>query len=121
MVTSTFGETGRIAIDAMGGDLGPSEVVEAVKLALADIDGLNPITLVGDEAVLNPLLTRAGLSDHPNVDVLHASEVVTMDDKPLHALKCKKDSSMVKAIELVKENQASVVVSCGNTGALMAG
>lgn len=121
MVTSTFGETGRIAIDAMGGDLGPSEVVEAVKLALADIDGLNPITLVGDEAVLNPLLTRAGLSDHPNVDVLHASEVVTMDDKPLHALKRKKDSSMVKAIELVKENQASVVVSCGNTGALMAG
>lgn len=121
MVTSTFGETGRIAIDAMGGDLGPSEVVEAVKLALADIDGLNPIMLVGDEAVLNPLLTRAGLSDHPNVDVLHASEVVTMDDKPLHALKRKKDSSMVKAIELVKENQASVVVSCGNTGALMAG
>ncbi len=120
MVTSS-GETGRIAIDAMGGDLGPSEVVEAVKLALAQIEGLNPITLVGDEAVLKPLLERAGLSANSQIDVLHASEVVTMDDKPLQALKRKKDSSMVKAIDLVKEKQASVVVSCGNTGALMAG
>lgn len=120
MVTSS-GETGRIAIDAMGGDLGPTEVVEAVKLALSQDAGLNPITLVGDQAVLNPLLDRAGLSNNHHVAIHHASEVVTMDDKPLQALKRKKDSSMVRAIELVKEGEASVVVSCGNTGALMAG
>lgn len=120
MVTSS-GETGRIAIDAMGGDLGPSEVVEAVKLALRQIQGLNPITLVGDKEILNPLLVQAGLSGDSRIIVHHASEVVTMDDKPLYALKRKKDSSMVKAIELVKEGLASVVVSCGNTGALMAG
>jgi glycerol-3-phosphate acyltransferase PlsX len=53
--------------------------------------------------------------------IFHASEVVTMDDKPLMALKKKKDSSMVRAIELVKNGDANVLVSCGNTGALMAG
>ena len=120
MVTSPR-EYGRIAVDAMGGDLGPAEVVEAVKLALDQSHGLNPVTLVGDRAVLDPLLVSAGLAGNDHVAVFHASEVITMDDKPLQALKRKKDSSMVRAIELVKEGQAGVVVSCGNTGALMAG
>lgn len=110
----------RIAIDAMGGDMGPAEVVEAVKLALSD-DSINPITLVGDLALLNPLLAAAGLTGHAKVSVLHASETITMEDKPLQALKRKKDSSMVKAIELVKSGDARVTISCGNTGALMAG
>lgn len=114
------GETGRIAVDAMGGDLGPAEVVEAVRLALRQYPALNPITLVGDEAVLRPLLERMNLHRRQDVTIHHASEVVTMDDKPLMALKRKKDSSMVRAIELVKDGHASVVVSCGNTGALMA-
>ena len=60
MVTSPR-ESGRIAVDAMGGDLGPAEVVEAVKLALDQNHGLHPVTLVGDRAVLEPLLERAGL------------------------------------------------------------
>ena len=119
MVT-TSGASSRIAVDAMGGDLGPVEVVAAVKLALSH-SALNTITLVGDEAILNPLLDQAGLSRSHRLSVLHASEVITMDDKPLNALKRKKDSSMVRAIELVKNNEAGVVVSCGNTGALMAG
>ena len=104
----------------MGGDLGPSEVVAAVKLAVAEYPELDPITLVGDQAVLTPLLAAAGLTGHDRLSIMHASEVVQMDDKPLMALKQKKDSSMVRAIELVKGGQASVVVSCGNTGALMA-
>jgi glycerol-3-phosphate acyltransferase PlsX len=104
----------------MGGDLGPSEVVAAVKLAVAKYPELDPITLVGDQALLTPLLAGAGLSGHDRLSIMHASEVVQMDDKPLMALKQKKDSSMVRAIELVKGGQASVVVSCGNTGALMA-
>ena len=104
----------------MGGDLGPTEVVEAVKLVLSD-EGIEPITLVGDQAVLDPLLVAAGLAGHAMVKVLHASEVITMEDKPLLALKRKKDSSMVKAIELVKSGEARVTISCGNTGALMAG
>jgi glycerol-3-phosphate acyltransferase PlsX len=114
------GASSRIAVDAMGGDLGPIEVVAAVKLALNHAS-LNPITLVGDEAILGPLVSQAGLGRNSRLSILHASEVITMDDKPLNALKRKKDSSMVRAIELVKNRDAGVVVSCGNTGALMAG
>jgi glycerol-3-phosphate acyltransferase PlsX len=120
MVTHSA-SAGRIAVDAMGGDLGPAEVVAAVKLALNQYHTLNPITLVGNEAVLEPLLREAGLHRNQRLSVFHASEVVTMDDKPLNALKKKKDSSMVRAIELVKSGEARVLVSCGNTGALMAG
>jgi phosphate acyltransferase len=115
------GAAARIAVDAMGGDLGPAEVVAAVKLAFQQYPELNPITLVGDEAQLIPLLTHAGLHRNQRLSVLHAPEVITMDDKPMMALKKKRDSSMVRAIELVKSGEAAVVVSCGNTGALMAG
>ncbi len=104
----------------MGGDLGPAEVVAAVQLVLAD-EAMDPITLVGDQALLEPLLASAGLAGSPRVSILHASEVITMEDKPLQALKRKKDSSMVKAIDLVKTGEARVTISCGNTGALMAG
>jgi len=119
MVTLS-GASGRIAVDAMGGDLGPAEVVAAVKLALHQYSALNPIMLVGDEAVLKPLVVHAGLNRTDRLSIFHASEVITMDDKPLNALKKKKDSSMVRAVELVKSGDAGVVVSCGNTGALMA-
>lgn len=105
----------------MGGDLGPAEVVAAVQLALAEFPDLNPITLVGDTAVLTPLLASAQLANSPRASVFHASEVIAMDDKPLAGIKRKKDSSMVRAIELVKNGEACAIVSCGNTGALMAG
>jgi phosphate acyltransferase len=103
----------------MGGDLGPAEVVHAVKLALADVRV--PLTLVGNQTELAPALAETGLTDHPQLALVHASEVITMDDKPLMALKRKKDSSMVRVIELVKNGEAGVAISCGNTGALMAG
>jgi len=104
----------------MGGDLGPVEVVEAAKLALAEYPGLNPLTLVGNEGVLQPLLDKAGLAGHPQLQLVHASEVITMDDKPLLAIRRKKDASMTRAIELVKNGEAIAAVSCGNTGSLVA-
>lgn len=104
----------------MGGDLGPAEIVEAVKLALQEFPELAPITLVGDQAVLDPLAAKAGLRGHAKLGFFHASEVITMDEKPLIALKKKKDSSMIRAIELVKSGQAGAAVSCGNTGSLVA-
>ena len=104
----------------MGGDLGPSEVVAAAKLALAEYPGLNPLTLVGNESMLQPLLDQAGLSGHPLLRLSHASEVITMDDKPLLAIRRKKDASMMRAIELVKNGEAVAAVSCGNTGSLVA-
>jgi glycerol-3-phosphate acyltransferase PlsX len=103
----------------MGGDLGPAEVVAAVKIALSENE--DPIVLVGNQAELEPLLKQEGLAGHSKVSVVHASEVITMNDKPLQALKRKKDSSMLRAIELVKNGDARVAISCGNTGALMAG
>ncbi|MBA4138545.1 MAG: phosphate acyltransferase PlsX [Opitutus sp.] len=105
----------------MGGDLGPAEVVEAVKIALSEDAALAAILLVGQQEVLNPLLATAGLQGNPRLSIVHASEVITMEDKPLKALKTKKDASMVRAIELVKSGEAKVAVSSGNTGALMAG
>lgn len=105
----------------MGGDLGPSEVVEAVKLVLSSGEAFDPIVLVGDQPVLEPLLVNAGLKGHAGISILHASEVITMQDKPLRAIARKKDSSMVRCFNLIKDGQAGALVSCGNTGALMAG
>jgi phosphate acyltransferase len=105
----------------MGGDLGPAEVVAAIKQVLAEDADFAPLIVVGQQDVLQPLLAAAGLSGNPRVSVVHASEVITMEDKPLKALKTKKDASMVRAIELVKSGEARVAVSSGNTGALMAG
>lgn len=105
----------------MGGDLGPAEVVAAVQIALSEDADLAPIVLVGQQEVLTPLIAQAGLANSPRLSISHASEVITMDDKPLKALKTKKDASMVRAIELVKSGEARVAVSSGNTGALMAG
>ena len=115
------GSIGRIAIDAMGGDLGPSEVVAAVSLALADSRLANDLTLVGHPDIVGPLLKSNGLASNPRLRFHPATEVVTMEDKPIQAFRRKKDSSMGRAIELIKAGEAGAVVSCGNTGALMAG
>jgi len=105
----------------MGGDLGPAEVVEAIKIALSEDAALAPLFVVGQQEVLTPLLAAAGLANSPRLSIVQASEIITMEDKPLKALKTKKDASMVRAIELVKSGEAKVAVSSGNTGALMAG
>ena len=119
-MVSSSGVSARIAVDAMGSDLGPAEIVEAVKLALTEFPDLNPITIVGDQMILRPLLSSIGLANHPKLAIFQASEVIGMDEKPLVALKRKKDSSMVRAIELVKSGEAGAAVSCGNTGSLVA-
>jgi glycerol-3-phosphate acyltransferase PlsX len=103
-----------IAVDAMGGDHGPAEVVPgALDHALA-----NPrdrVILVGDTATL-----RAIAGDLPaNVSIVHASEVVGMDEHPAMALREKKDSSIIVAMDLVKRGEADAVVTAGHSGAGM--
>ncbi len=105
----------------MGGDHGPAEVVAGVKMALKRGHSLARIILVGDRLTLERLLEVEGLRGDERVEVFHASEVIGMDEKPIAALKQKKDSSMARAIDLVKEGRAQAVLSQGNTGALMAG
>jgi glycerol-3-phosphate acyltransferase PlsX len=108
-----------IALDAMGGDHGPSVTVAAAKLALDEIDALE-LVLVGDENQLAAELEKLGLTKDKRISIHHASEVVDMDEQPVVALKKKKDSSMRVAINLVKEGSVQACVSAGNTGALMA-
>ena len=105
----------RIAVDAMGGDHGPAEVVPGA-LDHARAHPEDTILLVGDDATV-----RAIAGDlPPNVEVVHASEVVGMDEHPALALREKKDSTILVATELVKSGRADAVVTAGHTGAGMA-
>jgi len=112
---------GIIALDAMGNDLGSREIIEGLAIALNKLPIEERIILVGESSELAPHLKRLHLDNDPRVSVHHASQVIGMDEKPIASLKRGKDSSMVKAIELVKEGKAKAVISCGNTGSLMAG
>ena len=109
----------RIAVDVMGGDHGCAVVIEGVKQALEADPSLTRLLLVGNEAEVHPACEKLGLRD-PRAEIVHASEVLTMDDKP-QSIRRKKDSSMMRAIELVHEGKADAVISPGNTGALVAG
>jgi glycerol-3-phosphate acyltransferase PlsX len=110
-----------IVVDAMGSDMGPLEVLHGVALAYRSEKVDIPIILTGQEEVLKPLLTQTGLDKDSRVSIYHASEVIGMDEKPVQSLKQKKDSSLLRGIELVKAGKARAFVSCGNTGSLMAG
>jgi phosphate acyltransferase len=107
-----------ISVDAMGGDRGPAAVVAGLVDSVAQHADLD-IILHGDEAQLGPLVKR-----HPElagrVILRHAERVVTMDDKPAQVMRHGMGTSMFSAIDAVKDGEASVAVSCGNTGALMA-
>ncbi|MEO6123197.1 MAG: phosphate acyltransferase PlsX [Ilumatobacteraceae bacterium] len=96
-----------IAIDAMGGDKAPSEII-AGALQAAEL-GI-PVVLVGPE----------GLAGIGNIPLIVASEVIEMDDDPAHGVRRKKDSTLVRAAEAVRDGKASAMISAGNTGATMA-
>lgn len=109
----------RIAVDVMGGDHGCGVVLEGIKEALVHEPTLRQIHVVGDQAVVKPLAARLGLRD-PRVVLHHASEVLTMEDKPVVGLRRKKDCSILRAVDLVKDARAEAVISCGNTGGILA-
>jgi glycerol-3-phosphate acyltransferase PlsX len=109
----------RIAVDVMGGDHGCGVVIEGAKRALLAEKRIRTLYLVGNKADIHAALPKGGFRDH-RVRVVHASEVLTMDDKPASAVRRKKDSSIVRAVELVSEGKAEAVVSVGNTGGIFA-
>jgi len=102
----------------MGGDLGPAEVVAAVRLALDEVSGLNEVILVGDQTQLDGLLSETNLAGDARVRIQHAPEVIGMNEKPKDSYK-KKNASMITALKLVDDGEARAAVSCGNTGSLM--
>lgn len=108
----------KIALDAMGGDYGPAVTVEGAVETLTEEDDLE-IILVGDEEILKrELATKRYPSSR--LHIRHASQVVGMDEAALSAIRRKKDSSIRKAVELVKMGEAEGAVSAGHSGVAMA-
>lgn len=103
----------KLAIDAMGGDHAPKEIVlgavEAVK-EFADLE----ITLIGDEEKIKPYL-----NDAERIRIIHTTEFISGEDEPVRAIRRKKDASLVLMAKEVKEGRADACISAGNTGALM--
>jgi glycerol-3-phosphate acyltransferase PlsX len=109
----------RIAVDVMGGDHGCGVVIEGAKRALQADRRITALYLVGNRAEIHAALPQRGFRDH-RVRVVHASEVLTMADKPAAALRKKKDCSIARAVELVHDGKADAVISLGNTGGIFA-
>src|SRR3954451_7745490 len=100
-----------VAVDAMGGDKAPEEIVAGAVQASRE-HGI-PVVLVGQPDVLATV-------DTGGLDILPASEVISMDEDPANGVRRKKDSSLVRAAEAVRDGKASAMISAGNTGATMA-
>lgn len=105
-----------IAVDAMGGDHAPKEVVRGACLALKKIDSLDKIILVGDQSAIKQYLDPSVLD---KIEILHTDEVIAMDEHPALAYRSKKKASISLATRLVKEGKANAIVSAGSTGAQM--
>jgi glycerol-3-phosphate acyltransferase PlsX len=102
----------------MGGDFAPREPVLGAAAAAWMLDNVTKIILVGDEDAIKREL-RLAKFNHSKIEVLHASEQVAMAESPAQAIRRKKDSSISKAIDLVKNGEADAMVSAGNTGAVV--
>jgi glycerol-3-phosphate acyltransferase PlsX len=107
----------RIALDAMGGERGPEEMVAGAIQAVEESD--LDVVLIGDENVLNRILQNHS-SDSSRLHIVHASQTVSMNESPFEAIRKKKDSSIIRAFEQIKNGEADGVVSAGNSGATMA-
>ena len=109
----------RIALDAMGGDYAPRNTVEGAVLALKEYPSIDKLFLVGDTGAVAGELNRLNFTD-PRVEIFHASEVVYMKESAAKAVRHKKDASISRAVDLVKNGSADAVVSAGHTGAAVA-
>jgi len=109
----------QLAVDVMGGDHGCGVLIKGALLALESNSSIRKIYLVGNEDEIRKNLARVG-SLAGRLEIVHASEMLTMDEKPIEALRRKKDCSILKAVELVKESKADALISPGNTGGVMA-
>lgn len=108
-----------VAVDAMGGDNAPSEIVKGAVDAINEKEELK-IFLVGDEGRVNAELAKYQY-DRDRVEIVHATEEISCDEAPVMAIRKKKDSSIVVALNLVKEGRADAFVSAGSSGAVLAG
>ncbi|MFP4498364.1 MAG: phosphate acyltransferase PlsX, partial [Vulcanimicrobiota bacterium] len=105
----------KVAIDAMGGDYAPREIVRGAVQSAEEFPG-DSFILVGDEKKIKKVLGKTRLK---NIDVVHTDEYVRMEDNPTTALKSKKKASVVIAANMVKSKECDALISAGNTGALL--
>lgn len=111
----------RVALDAMGSDSAPQVEIEGAALALKELPAGFIIQFVGQSAVIEAELSRYPDLDRNRIEVREATDVITMEDKPLHAIRRKPNSSVVVGLTLQKAGESDAFVSAGNTGALLAG
>lgn len=108
----------KVILDGMGGDHAPEEIVKGAVKASKRMDG--EICIVGIEHLINAELAKYDY-DEGKISVVHAQQVITNEDAPVKAVRTKKDSSMVKGLNMVKNGEGDIFVSAGNTGALLTG
>lgn len=108
----------RIVVDGMGGDNAPKAIVGGVVEAINEFNV--EIAITGDKELLEQEFADYEF-DRSKLEIIHTTEVIENEDKPIQAIRRKKDSSMVVALNLVKENKADAIVSAGSTGALLTG
>lgn len=110
----------KIVVDTLGGDLSPKVNIEGCVKALQDINDLE-IVLTGDQKILENALANHQY-DHQRLTIVHAPDVITCDEAPVDALRKRKDSSLVKAYDILKnDDQVCGLVSIGSTGVVLAG
>ena len=109
----------KIAVDAMGGDYAPDEIIKGAVLAVRDREDIR-ILLVGKEDVIQKGLSEYDY-DKTRIEVVHAENIISNNEAPVMAIRRKKDSSIVIALNLVKRGEADALVSAGSTGAVLAG
>jgi len=109
----------KIALDAMGGDFGPPNLVGGAVLALREYSHIEKLFLVGDTAQIQTELKKLACDD-ARIEIVHSTQVVEMCDKAVDAVRRKKDSSVSRAVDLVKTGRADAIVSAGHTGAAVA-
>jgi len=109
----------KIALDAMGGDFGPPNIVGGAVMALKEYPHIEKLFLVGDTPRIEAELKQHGCND-ARIEIVHATQVVEMSDGAVDAVRRKKDSSVSRAVDLVKKGDATAIVSAGHTGAAVA-
>ena len=110
----------KIVIDAFGGDNAPRAVIEGITLALAKWDDMEFI-ITGRETELKKELELSGIADSGKITIVNADSVITCDEQPTAAVKQKRDSSLVKALNIIAEGNADCFISAGSTGAVLTG
>src|SRR6202162_4838803 len=109
----------KIALDAMGGDFGAPHLVPGAVMALREYPHISKLFLVGDTPQIEAELKKLRCNDR-RIEIVHSTQVVEMSDRAWSAVRRKKDSSVSRAVDLVKRGEADAIVSAGHTGAAVA-